>query len=124
MRKLLGNMPKKEDPKTVEISVEKTIDFKKHGDGIDPGRAPWGYIGRLPVSVLVDENDQFVMKIGVSSSAPILAWPTVTWPDIVPTKTIFQPHEEITVLIKNSSALTKMQLETGEPVVCLHPLIF
>lgn len=114
-------MAKKEPEK---LNESKNIDFKKTGDALDPRPAPWGYIARLHVPVVVLPSGELVARLGIVADVPLLAWATKAWPDIVPAKQIFSPGDEVVVVIKNPSAVARLELDAGEPVVCLHPLLF
>lgn len=121
LRRILGLRREETMAKAKE---NKGIEFTKNGDAFDPRPAPWGYIGRLPLPVSVPPSGERIVRLGVSTDVPLLAFPGKTWPDILPVKQIFSPGEEIVIVVKNPSAHTIMTLESGEAVVCLHPLTF
>ncbi len=104
----------------------QNVVFQLTNDGLEPKVAPWGFIGRNPVQLVLGPKESRRIDLLVAADVPLLVWPTrshtddtkVEGPMIVP------PGTNVSCIVTNISAHGGMSIEDGEALLCLHPLFF
>ncbi len=94
-------------------------------DGLEPARAPWGFIARNPVQKVIAPRGGTVVNFLVSANVPMLCFPRADMANSIEFEAqILLPGKKLAITVKNLSEHSPMVLEDREPLVNLHPLTF
>lgn len=104
--------------------VENVV-FHLEGDALEPRRAPWGFVLRNPLQVVLAPKEQRRVNLLVSADVPLLVWPTRAHADDVRLeKFLWSPGEIITVIVTNTSEHLAMDVADGEALACVFPMLY
>ena len=106
-----------------ERSSQLHIKWVMNNDGLRPTPAPWGYVLRNPVSVAIPPGATMKINLDVAADFPMMAWPQRSHQDDLTVPMIIQAGQDVVVMVENKSKHSILQIEDGESLVNLHPLL-
>ena len=106
-----------------EKTATPHITWHLTNDGLEPTRAPHGYVVRNPFSRVVPPGGAIEINLCVAADYPMFAWPARSHKDDVTVPLILQPGADLTVTVRNESKYSTMIVEDKEVLVNLTPIV-
>lgn len=94
------------------------------GDGMPPREAPWGFVVRNPLVFTLPPNTHRDVRLHVSVSTAVLAFPTRAVSDYVSVPQMINAGVELVVRVENKSTHMPLVVESGESLVNVFPLVY
>jgi hypothetical protein len=92
-------------------------------DGLLPSKAPFGFVIRNPLQVIVLPGQKRQISLHVAANVPLLAFPTRNHLDDIEVEQIIPQGQDVVVTIVNKSLHTPLVIDDKEGIVCVHPLL-
>ena len=123
-RRRSTKMSENETRKKSKAEAQRVV-FQVRDDGMQPSTAPWGFLFRSPLPVVLPPGRSMTINLLVAADIPMLLWPTRTHADDVKIDgpLVLSPGNEVIVTMTNASK-APLEIEAGESLVCGHPLFF